>query len=430
VKFQPVKAINPPSEHTKLTILVGFALAMIGFGFSQNTPGEIWRGLGAIMTFPDTLISDYIGIGGIGATFVNAGSLALIVLLIIHRLKLPIDGVAISCLFTVTGVGLFGKNLFNVWLIPLGVLLYAHRQNKSIKEVVYGALFGTALAPVTTEIIFSTVASPWVTIPLGIAVSLLIGFILIPVSRNLLKVHQGFNLYNMGFTAGIVGIIVVAILNSYGIIPIPQMIWTTGNNRLFTVFLLSLLLAMLGIGCYWERQPWIKLRQICQYSGQLRTDFVVLEGFGATLINMAVTGLMAIAYILSVGGDLNGPTIGGILTVTGFAAFGKHPRNILPILGGIYLATLSKTVAANDATMVLAALLGTTLAPIAGKYGWFWGITAGFIHSSAVQSVAVLHGGLNLYNNGFAAGIVAAVLIPVIEMTKEYKSKGSPGGDT
>ncbi len=425
MKSQSVKAINAPSEHTKFSILLVFALAMIGFGFSQNTPGEIWRGLGAIMTSPDTLISDYIGIGGIGATFVNAGSLALVVLLIIHRLQLPIDGVAISCLFTVTGVGLFGKNLFNIWLIPLGVLIYANRQNKPIKQVIYGALFGTALAPVTTEIIFSTVASPWITLPLGIITSLLIGFILIPVSTNLLKVHQGFNLYNMGFTAGVVGIIFVSILNSYGIIPIPQMIWTTGNNRLFTVFLLSLLLSMLGIGCYWERNPWLKLQQICQYSGQLRTDFVVLTGFGATLINMAVTGFMAIAYILLVGGDLNGPTIGGILTVTGFAAFGKHPRNILPIFGGIYLASLSKVLAANDAVMVLAALLGTTLAPIAGKYGWFWGVIAGFIHCSAVQSVAVLHGGLNLYNNGFAAGIVAAVLIPVIEIGERYKSNNS-----
>jgi hypothetical protein len=29
-------------------------------------------------------------------------------------------------------------------------------------------------------------------------------------------------------------------------------------------------------------------------------------------------------------------------------------------------------------------------------------------------SVGYLHAGLNLYNNGFAAGIVAAVLVPVI----------------
>jgi Protein of unknown function (DUF1576) len=31
-----------------------------------------------------------------------------------------------------------------------------------------------------------------------------------------------------------------------------------------------------------------------------------------------------------------------------------------------------------------------------------------------VQTVGQLHGGLVLYNNGFAAGLVAAVLLPVI----------------
>ena len=68
----------------------------------------------------------------------------------------------------------------------------------------------------------------------------------------------------------------------------------------------------------------------------------------------------------------------------------------------------------GDPSIQLAALFGTTLAPIAGRFGWHWGIVAGFIHSSAAQSVGVLHAGLNLYNNGFAAGIVAAVLVPVI----------------
>ena len=60
------------------------------------------------------------------------------------------------------------------------------------------------------------------------------------------------------------------------------------------------------------------------------------------------------------------------------------------------------------------ALFGTTLAPIAGRFGWHWGIVAGFVHSSAALSVGPVHAGLNLYNNGFAAGIVASVLVPVI----------------
>jgi hypothetical protein len=38
----------------------------------------------------------------------------------------------------------------------------------------------------------------------------------------------------------------------------------------------------------------------------------------------------------------------------------------------------------------------------------------GFVHSSVAQSVSGFHGGLVLYNNGFAAGLVASVLVPVI----------------
>ena len=118
--------------------------------------------------------------------------------------------------------------------------------------------------------------------------------------------------------------------------------------------------------------------------------------------------------MLATGGDLNGPTIGAILTIVGFAAFGKHPRNIAPIMVGVFLGALSRFASPADPSLTLAALFGTTLAPIAGRFGIGWGIVAGFVHASAALTVGPLHAGLNLYNNGFAAGIVAAVLVPVI----------------
>jgi len=98
----------------------------------------------------------------------------------------------------------------------------------------------------------------------------------------------------------------------------------------------------------------------------------------------------------------------------GFSAAGKHPRNILPIMIGVFVGTLAKPWSADQPSLVLAALFGTNLAPIAGRFGWYWGIVAGFVHSSVAQNVGDLHGGLVLYNNGFAAGMVAAVLTPVI----------------
>jgi hypothetical protein len=83
-------------------------------------------------------------------------------------------------------------------------------------------------------------------------------------------------------------------------------------------------------------------------------------------------------------------------------------------MAGVFLGTLFRPFTAADPSIVLAALFGTTLAPIAGRFGWHWGVVAGLVHSSAALSVGSLHAGLNLYNNGFAAGLVASVLAPVI----------------
>jgi hypothetical protein len=153
--------------------------------------------------------------------------------------------------------------------------------------------------------------------------------------------------------------------------------------------------------------------------GQAPTDFVSIVGLGATMLNMGLCRWLGLAYLLAIGADLNGPTIGGIMTIVGFAAFSKHLLNIVPVMAGIFFGSLAKPWAINDPAIVLATLFGTTLAPIAGQFGWRWGLVAGFLHSSAALSVGFNHAGLNLYNNGFTAGLVAAVLVPIIRTLKD-----------
>ncbi len=116
------------SDHGKLFTLAMYAFSLLLFGFLVDTPGEILRGMHRILTAPDTLITDYMGVGGIGAALVNSGSLALILIFIFYKLKLKINGVSVACLFTVAGFAFFGKNLFNIWFIVIGVFLYAKRQ--------------------------------------------------------------------------------------------------------------------------------------------------------------------------------------------------------------------------------------------------------------------------------------------------------------
>ena len=252
---------------------------------------------------------------------------------------------------------------------------------------------------------------------------LLLGFVLPPAAQQLFKAHMGFSLYNVGFTAGVVGVLVVALYKSYGFVPDPVMIWTSGNKGALTAFLMLLFASMIVGGLLFDRGALTGIPAILKSSGQAPTDFVTLAGIGPTLVNMGLCGFIGLAYVLLVGSDLNGPTIGGVFTIVGFAAFGKHPANIVPIMIGVFIGSLAKPWGASDPAIVLAALFGTTLAPIAGRFGWHWGIVAGFVHSSAALTVGAVHAGLNLYNNGFAAGMIAGVLVPVIIAVTSSKAK-------
>jgi len=402
------------SRNATFVVVALFPLTFILAGVLIDTPAEIFSGLIRIVASRDTLITDYMGIGGIGAAFTNAGLLTLAAMGVYYRSSAKIDGVAVACLFIILGCGMFGKSLFNVWFIVLGVFLYSRFKHERFATHINTAFFGSALAPIFTEILFSTMLPLHFSLPLGVLTTLVLGFVLVPASAQLFKAHMGFTLYNIGFTAGILGALIVALYKSYGFIPDPVFIWTTGHNILFGWMLSTMFIFMAACGLLLDRNALKKLAHMMRQSGQAPTDFISSAGLGPTLVNMSLTGAIGTAYVLLVGSDLNGPTIGAILTIVGFSAYGKHPGNILPIMIGVFIASLAKPWSADDPSVVLAALFGTTLAPIAGRFGWHWGIVAGFLHSSVVQSVVHLHGGLVLYNNGFAAGLIAIILVPVI----------------
>jgi hypothetical protein len=421
---------SPRSTQDNLILLIVacYAAAFVLFGVVVDGPADVLEGLGAIVTSRDTLLTDYFGVGGIGGGLASAGLLTLAVCGVYYIARARMTGAAVACLFLVLGFGLFGKNLLNVWFIAAGVWLYARFRSEPFAQHINTAFFGVALAPIVSEILFSTTLPMSVSIPLAIVTGLVIGFILAPAAAQLFKAHMGFALYNMGFTAGLVGTLVVALYKSYGFVPDPVFIWTTGNNLLLGNFIGVVFGSLVVLGLVLDRTAPRRLRELLRASGQAPSDFIAIAGFGATLINMGLSGLLATAYILAVGGDINGPIIGALLSVAGFAAFGKHILNILPIMAGVFLGTLLKPLGAADPSLQLAALFATNLAPIAGHFGWHWGIVAGFIHASAALTVGPVHAGLNLYNNGFAAGIVASVLAPVIIAIRAGRERHAGSG--
>lgn len=142
------------------------------------------------------------------------------------------------------------------------------------------------------------------------------------------------------------------------------------------------------------KEIWASYRRILRTSGVSGTDYLADEGGASTIFNMGVNGLFATLFVLAVGGSLNGPTIGGIFTIVGFSATGKHRCNIAPIMMGVVLASMTKYWNISDPSPMLALLFSTTLAPIAGEFGVIAGLVAGYLHSSVALNVGIVYGGM------------------------------------
>ena len=107
----------PRSNGELLLIIALFPLAFLVAGLLIDPPSTVLRGLLSILTSRDTLITDCMGLGGIGAALVNAGLLTLMANGCNYRSGAIIGGAAIACLLLVLGFGLFGKSRLHVWFI-------------------------------------------------------------------------------------------------------------------------------------------------------------------------------------------------------------------------------------------------------------------------------------------------------------------------
>ena len=146
-----------------------------------------------------------------------------------------------------------------------------------------------------------------------------------------------------------------------------------------------------------------------------KVDFASRHGIGPCVINFGVYGLFILAYYNLIGAKFTGPTFGVVWCMLAFCAAGATPLNVLPIMVGYFLGSLFGVNALNAQAIVVGLCFASGLAPVSGKYGPIAGVVAGLLHYCLVTSVPAIHGGFNLYNGGFTSGIVAFVLVPVLE---------------
>lgn len=405
-------------ENTKYIVILAYSVFILLSSLAFNSPSEILVGLQKIILSPSILLTDYIAISNIGATLFNSGLLMLLVILVARCSKINMNGPVIAIVFTIGGFALFGKNIYNICSIILGVYIYSLIKKEHFGKFILFAFFGTSLGPLVSQITFGFGLVPIIGIILGNLAGILAGLTIPLLAGHFIKFHEGFSLYNVGFTCGIIASFYMAIFRSLGLENDAVQIVTQGNNYIFGIYFGFIFCSMILVGFILNKRSFKGYKNLITQSGILVTDFVTINGYGLTLINMGFSGIIGISYVLIVKGELNGPVIGAIFTIVGFSALGKHIKNIIPIILGIFIATLFLKYETSSANILMATLLGTTLAPIAGHFGWKAGMIAGFFHLAMVMNVGYLHGGMSLYNNGFAGGIVAATLVPIFTFIK------------
>lgn len=422
------KKPRPESDTVSYKLVFGYGGLLLFVGLILSPIQSIWLDMVKILTSPSQLITDYIALTSVGGAFINSGLLTLLVIAVVYWQKVPISGPMIAAIFMVSGFGFFGKDILNSVPMLLGVFLYSKIQKKPFSQHAIIALFGSALSPVVSMLAFDGHLPVVIGLPAGYFVGTLIGFVLVPLAAHVQSFTQGFNLYNVGFTSGLLGMLLIGIFGMFGWEVKSQNIIFTGDDTLLISLLLgfSALLIMLGIYyCRREKSFWLKF--LFKTSGKAVTDFIVIAGIGTTLINMGLMALVFLAYLKFVGGNLSGPVLGAMITAIGFSAYGCHPLNSIPLLVGVYLGCLISVYDATTTQMLLVAIFSTTLAPISGFYGAGFGVLAGIFHLALATKISALHGGLNLYHNGFSGGFVAALMVPLLDSLGVGKDKNSFG---
>ena len=402
-------------------VMLGLYAVLLIAAFVLDTPGNIGPGIWRIVTSRSILVSDYAYLGGVGAMLVSAVIAGMFSLIILVAGGVKASGGVIMGLWLILGFGFFGKNIVNTAPIVFGVWLFARTKGMPFRDIAVTTMMCATVAPIVSEVAYITPFAQPAGAIFGLLAGMLIGFIFPPLVTAMGKVHGGFLLYNAGFVGGLIAAFSVNIMRNAGFEIASLALWSHEYTVPLAILMYLIAAGFIALGLIiGGREKWANMRKINKHTGQLLTDYYALYGDVAYL-NVGILCALATTVTLALGGAINGATMGGIFCVAGFGVLGKNLRNVLPIMTGAILSAAWNVAPITAPGNMLAILFGTGIAPLAGKFGVFWGIVCGFIHVNLVSFIGLLNGGLNLYNNGFAGGFVVIFMMPIIAAVSRNK---------
>ena len=442
-------------------------IILLNFSFFVATPiamavtgveSELfWSNLWEIFTGPARLITDYFSLGCLASTLFNAAICGLACTLIITVSRAHADSTTFAAYILVIAHCFYGLNFINMWPSFIGVILYCRVKKISSRENLHIAMFSTALAPFISDFLFfyPPVSSLKIGefnvlgIILSIVFGVVAGFLVPALLPGTAAMHRGYSMYKAGLAIGILGIFVYCFLyKTFGIVPHDTGFDSSASYEMFgntyylfmNVFFSVIFLCALILGFFGNGRSFRNYRELTRCSGY-GLDFADKFGMPLCLINFGVYGFCILAYLnvifwlptvlpfLPEGIGFTGPTAGVTFAALTFSADGQHPKNVAPIALGytaLFALVCSVCLIANveipwtlsTQSYINALAFATGLCPIAGSYGFKYGVISGVVSAIICTSTAAMHGGFVLYNGGFNAGLAAIILIPIFDFYK------------
>ena len=449
------QSMEEQSSRIILAVLTAFSAAFLIGAFCAGNIGDMLPGFWRINSSPSQFTRDYFKLGGLGGSFFNTSMVGFVCCALLFFTKAKCTGLTVAAYWLNVGFATFGMTVLTMWPFFLGVFVYSRIKKVTFGSVANLAMFSTAVAPYAGELMlrYPGLEARGFSV-LGILGAVLLGLVTGCVMPSLCahapNFHKGYDLYSAGPAAGLLAFVYYCILYRSPGIEVPGNTDLGDGEKLFVnVFFLIVFLLLLVAAWVVDHNCFQNYKALWTSDGY-KTDYTAKFGMGATLVNMSVYGLFILLYYNVIHGfamtdgnvpftaaKFTGATMGAIMCMYAFCAQGAQPRTVFPIMVGYVLASLIPFLAAvtgvvetQNWTLTTQAILvglcfASGLAPVSGKFGFGAGVLAGAIHATLVMSVPLLHGGFCLYNGGFTCGIVAFVLVPVLECflgTKEERA--------
>lgn len=435
-----------------------FFLVSVPFAIFYTKEWNFFENLLTILSSPCKIITDYFALGGLGSTLFNVAICGLLGNFMIFIFKVKANATTLAGYMMLVAHCFFGLNFINMWPPFIGILIYCLVMKKKIADNIHVAFFATALAPFISELLFRYPVGNfnpevskfnWVGLIIAIICGMAVGFIVLPLFPGTNAMHRGYNLYKAGLAIGMLGIFIYAFMyETLGIevpattvIDNPQYFELPYAYRGFmNAFFLIFFAFNFIVGFLLNKKGIREYRKLLKCTGY-GTDFVDKFGMPLCLINIAIYGFCIIAYLnlvfilpeifpqLPAGVGFTGPTAGVVLAALTFASDGQHIRNVFPIVMGYVSLFVIVIIICLIAGMAIPWTLSTQiyisclafatgLCPIAGKYGFKYGVGAGFLSATICTVTGSMHGGFVLYNGGFTAGLAALIIVSLLDFYK------------